>query len=401
MLGVVLLVGFVIVFVTGLLSYAAYNPDLGGGYNNDPTSDKGWLGFCLFEWPTRPIWLYRLNQGLHVTLGLVLVPVVLAKLWSVLPKLFVWPPVSSPAQAIERLSLGLLVGSTVFEIVTGVMNIQYDYAWGFSFYQAHFYGAWVFVAAMLVHVAVRARRIVDALRSRSLRTELRTGVAETEPEPVDEHGLVSPDPAPASISRRGALALVGSSSLALLVFSVGQSVGGPLREIALLAPRGGDGGDGPNGFQVNKTAAAAGIIAASAGAGWRLEVRGRRTISLSRADLFAMTQHDADLPIACVEGWSTGNQSWSGVRLRDLASLAGSDDAEELLVESMQRGGAFGSAVLARNQIRDSLSLLALRVNGADLSLDHGFPARVIIPAAPGVHNTKWVSRMTFAKDIP
>lgn len=401
MLGVVLLVGFVIVFVTGLLSYAVYNPDLGGGYNNDPTSDKGWLGFCLFEWPTRPIWLYRLNQGLHVTLGLVLVPVVLAKLWSVLPKLFVWPPVSSPAQAIERLSLGLLVGSTVFEIVTGVMNIQYDYAWGFSFYQAHFYGAWVFVAAMLVHVAVRARRIVDALRSRSLRTELRTGVAETEPEPVDEHGLVSPDPAPASISRRGALALVGSSSLALLVFSVGQSVGGPLREIALLAPRGGDGGDGPNGFQVNKTAAAAGIIAASAGAGWRLEVRGRHTISLSRADLFAMTQHDADLPIACVEGWSTGNQSWSGVRLRDLASLAGSDDAEELLVESMQRGGAFGSAVLARNQIRDSLSLLALRVNGADLSLDHGFPARVIIPAAPGVHNTKWVSRMTFAKDIP
>ena len=39
-------------------------------------------------------------------------------------------------------------------------------------------------------------------------------------------------------------------------------------------------------------------------------------------------------------------------------------------------------------------SLLALKVNGVDLSMDHGFPARVIVPALPGVHNTKWVSRI-------
>jgi DMSO/TMAO reductase YedYZ molybdopterin-dependent catalytic subunit len=44
----------------------------------------------------------------------------------------------------------------------------------------------------------------------------------------------------------------------------------------------------------------------------------------------------------------------------------------------------------------DPDSLLALRVNGADLSLDHGYPARVIVPAAPGVHNTKWVTSLTF-----
>ncbi|PZR79085.1 MAG: hypothetical protein DLM65_11490, partial [Candidatus Aeolococcus gillhamiae] len=35
-----------------------------------------------------------------------------------------------------------------------------------------------------------------------------------------------------------------------------------------------------------------------------------------------------------------------------------------------------------------------LRVNGADLSFDHGFPARVIVPALPGVHNTKWVNQI-------
>ena len=54
-------------------------------------------------------------------------------------------------------------------------------------------------------------------------------------------------------------------------------------------------------------------------------------------------------------------------------------------------------ATLSRDQIDDERSLLALRVNGADLSPDHGYPARVIVPALPGVHCTKWVSRLTFA----
>jgi DMSO/TMAO reductase YedYZ molybdopterin-dependent catalytic subunit len=52
--------------------------------------------------------------------------------------------------------------------------------------------------------------------------------------------------------------------------------------------------------------------------------------------------------------------------------------------------------MLRGNQIRDRRALLALRVNGAALSLDHGYPARVIVPANPGVNNTKWVHRLTF-----
>ena len=45
----------------------------------------------------------------------------------------------SPAQAVERLSVLAIVGGTLFQLVTGVMNIQYDYAFGFSFYTGHFY----------------------------------------------------------------------------------------------------------------------------------------------------------------------------------------------------------------------------------------------------------------------
>lgn len=80
-LGSILLVGMTIVIVTGLLSYAAYNPLLPG---NDATPAHGLLGFYLFDWPTVPSWLYRVTQGTHVALGITLVPIVLAKLWSVI-----------------------------------------------------------------------------------------------------------------------------------------------------------------------------------------------------------------------------------------------------------------------------------------------------------------------------
>ena len=178
--------------MTGLLSYAAYNPDLSP--LNDQTPGKGLLGFYLFSWPTHPVWLYRLNQGVHVTLGLVLVPILLAKLWSVLPKLFEWPPLRDPAHALERLSLFLLVGGAVFEFATGILNIQQWYVFPGSFYRLHFYGAWVFIAGFVVHVGLKAPRMVRALRSRSLRAELRTDTAHTVPEPPDEGHLVSPAP---------------------------------------------------------------------------------------------------------------------------------------------------------------------------------------------------------------
>jgi DMSO/TMAO reductase YedYZ molybdopterin-dependent catalytic subunit len=398
-LGLVLLGGVSVLFVTGLLSYAAYDPGLSPV--NDTTTGKGWLGFYLFSWPTHPEWLYRVNQGVHVTLGLVLVPILLAKLWSVLPRLFEWPPLRSPAHALERLSLFLLVGGGVLEFATGIMNIQQWYVFPGSFYTLHFYGAWVFTAALAAHAALKFPAVIRALRDRGLLRELRVGTARTEPESLDASYLVSPAPAAPTISRRGALAFAGAGSLVLLALSVGQSIGGPLRRTALLAPHGQADDGGPGGFQVNVTMAESGVRAGQTGASWRLALgctgpAAGNPVILTRAELLAMPQHTARLAINCVEGWSTGDQEWTGVRLRDLARLAGVHQPPSVLVESLQRGGAFSRVVLSAGQVSDPDSLLALRVNGTDLSPDHGYPARVIVPASPGVHNTKWVASMTF-----
>jgi DMSO/TMAO reductase YedYZ molybdopterin-dependent catalytic subunit len=195
------------------------------------------------------------------------------------------------------------------------------------------------------------------------------------------------------MSRRALLGTVAAGSMILLVQGAAQSIGGPLRELAFLLPRGRD-RPGPLGFPVNRTAVAVGITAPEVGSSWRLQLVGSRMVSLSREQLLAMPQHTYELPIACVEGWST-TQHWSGVRLRDLAALCAVEGSARVFTASLD-SGTYGHATLGHEQVADDRSLLALRVNGVDLDLDHGYPARVISPAVPGVHCTKWVTNMKF-----
>ena len=190
-----------------------------------------------------------------MNVGLAAVPLLLAKLWSVIPRLFAWPPVESPAQGIERLAIALLVSSAIFEFVTGIMNAQYWYAFGFNFVIAHYYGAVIFVASLVLHVAVKSPVIVRAYRTRGWLKPLRDDLAHTRPEPADEHGgLVAADPIRRRISRRGLFAFVGAGSALLVVANAGQSLGGPFRlaGVPRAARRRGD-------FPVNKTAARAGV----------------------------------------------------------------------------------------------------------------------------------------------
>jgi len=302
------------------------------------------------------------------------IPVVLAKLWSVIPRLFQWPPARTPAEAIERTAIALLVASTGFLLATGVANIQYWYVFGFDFVKAHYYAAVVFVAALAVHLVVKIPVALRAYRARDV---------------VDHLTATAPD-AP-TVSRRGLLAAVGGGAVALLVANAGESIGGPLRATAFLAPR------RSGGFPVNKTAAGAKVTADMVGAGYRLVVSGGGAVELelSRDELLALPQATHTLTLGCVEGWST-RQTWTGIPLAELARRAGVPEPSELRVESLQPAGILREATLTAGQVADSRSLLALRANGADLSMDHGYPARIIVPALPGVHNTKWVGRLTF-----
>jgi DMSO/TMAO reductase YedYZ molybdopterin-dependent catalytic subunit len=64
-------------------------------------------------------------------------------------------------------------------------------------------------------------------------------------------------------------------------------------------------------------------------------------------------------------------------------------------VQSAQESGIYSRSVLNHAHSQDADTLLALRVNGEELHIDHGYPVRLIAPNAPGVMQTKWVQKLS------
>ena len=373
--------------MTGFVDHWAWYPELQG---------NGTFGPVLFNFPASwPSWSYAVTQGTHVTLGLIVLPLVLAKLWSVMPKLFRRPIFTNLAGALERISLLALVASVLMEFATGILLTE-DYSSTFNFDVIHYYGAWVFGILFVLHACVKLPVVRRAYRERGVLKPLMEGVAQTKPEPPDGGGLAPVNPAAPTISRRGLLAMVGGASLTILAVQVGESIGGPFRKLALLAPRGRVFGTGPNDFPVTHTAESSEITSAMTGDDWRLNLAGARTVSFSRQQLLAMTQSTRTLTITCTDGWST-TQHWTGVQLGELARLVGAPDGAILRAISIQTTGPLNvEARFPSSVYTDHRALLALQVNGADISLDHGYPARVIVPNVPGTLNIKWVGKLRF-----
>jgi hypothetical protein len=341
-------IAFLVCFLTGLLSHAIQHP-------------PSW-----FWWPAAPADLYRITQGLHVISGVAAVPLLFAKLWSVYPKLFARPLVRDLPHALERLSILVLSGAAFFELATGIFNVAQNYLWGFYFPAAHYAVAWIAAGSVLLHVAVKL--------------------------PVIRRGLATPTETPAeqrpgTLSRRGFLRGTWLAAGLAVVATAGGTV--PLlRNVSVLSWRS---DRGPQGVPVNRTAAAARVTREPA---WRLEIVTRHGITrLSLDQLATLPQRTAELPIACVEGWSQ-SAVWTGVPIADLIASVGGDRGATVTVESLERKGAYRTSTLPGTHTANPDTLLALRLNGEPLDLDHGYPCRIIAPSRPGVLQTKWVHRL-------
>ncbi|GAB0108385.1 molybdopterin-dependent oxidoreductase [Nocardia sp. JMUB6875] len=350
--GIALGVGIAILFVTGLISHFIQHP-------------PDW-----FWWPAHPVWLYRVTQGTHVTVGVMMIPLLLVKLWSVYPRFFLKPSVRRALpELLERASVAVLIGAVLFQIVTGLFNTAQFYPWKFFFTTTHHAMAYVAFGAVVVHLAVKLPVVRQALSR-----------------PVSEEPELEGQ-ARAGVSRRALLVAAGLGTVVAGLAVAGQSV--PfLRWVSLLAPRS---GEGPQGVPINRTAAAAAVTETARSPQYALAVKvGGRERGFSRADLEALPQYESILPIACVEGWSaTGH--WSGVRLRDLLAQVGEYGGGDVRFVSLETTGIYGSSVLPHDFVVDASTLIALRLNGEELALDHGYPCRLIAPNRPGVLQTKWL----------
>ena len=360
-LGLALGLAFGTCFLTGLWSHLAQHP-------------PSW-----FTYPARPAGLYRITQGVHVASGTAAIPLLLAKLWVVHPHLFAWPPARSLLHGVERLALVPLVGGGLFLVVSGTLNLAHWYPWSFFFPCAHFWAAWLTIGALVVHVGAKAAATRDAVR--------RT--------PRGAPGVVRTTAG----DRRAFLGGVAATSLGLVVATAGGTLPA-LDRVSVLAQR--RRGVGPQGVPVNKSAASARVVDAARDPGYRLTVEGAvgRRLTLGLDDLRALPPREAELPIACVEGWSASAR-WRGVPVRDLLALAGAAPGAEATVESLQPSGLYRAADLNADHAADPDTLLALELDGEPLDIDHGFPVRLIGPNRPGVMQTKWVSRVVVREERP
>ena len=347
LLGAALGLAFTVCALTGLFSHL---------HQHEPA----WL-----DLPARPAGLYRVTQGVHVVTGFATVPLLLAKLAVVHHHLLAWPPVRSVAHAVERAFLLPLVGGSVFLLVSGVANVARWYPWGFFFPAAHFAAAGLTMGSLVVHIGAKWA---------TTRASLARGASHLDGD------------------RRSLLGGAAATSALLAVGVAGATVPA-LSPLAFLGQR--RPGTGPQGVPVNKTAESAGVVTAATDPGWRLTVTGdvARPLSLSLDDLRERASTEAELPIACVEGWSASVR-WRGVALRDLLREAGATAGSEVTVVSLQEGGRYRTSHLNAGQVADRQTLVAVELDGEPLHLDHGFPARLMAPGRPGVEQTKWLARV-------
>jgi DMSO/TMAO reductase YedYZ molybdopterin-dependent catalytic subunit len=132
---------------------------------------------------------------------------------------------------------------------------------------------------------------------------------------------------------------------------------------------------------------------------WRLRVSGMvdRPLDWSFDDLVARELREQWTTLCCVSnevgGRLIGNARWRGVPLRDVLDLAGVQVGATQIVGRSVDGWTAGFPTAAAYDGRDAM--IAVAMNGEPLPVEHGFPARLVVPGLYGyVSATKWLAEI-------
>jgi DMSO/TMAO reductase YedYZ molybdopterin-dependent catalytic subunit len=133
--------------------------------------------------------------------------------------------------------------------------------------------------------------------------------------------------------------------------------------------------------------------------GWELRIHGMvdRELRISFDELLGRGLREYDITLTCVSnvvgGELVGNARWLGVRLDELLAEAGVQaDADQVVGRSVD-GYTCGFPVDAATDGRNAI--VAVAMNGEPLPLEHGFPARLVVPGLYGyISATKWLTEI-------
>ena len=128
---------------------------------------------------------------------------------------------------------------------------------------------------------------------------------------------------------------------------------------------------------------------------WALKVGGlvKRPMVLTLAQLQTMPRTDMRVQHHCVEGWSAV-ALWQGVRLSEIAKLAGIDRRVQFVEFRSFDSGYWSSWDLG--SALHPQTLLAYGFNGRPLYAPHGAPLRVYSAVKLGYKNVKYLTEVNF-----
>lgn len=131
-------------------------------------------------------------------------------------------------------------------------------------------------------------------------------------------------------------------------------------------------------------------------ADWKLRIHGMvdREVTYTFDDLQRFEAVEKAVTLMCVSnpvgGDLISNAVWTGYRMRDVLAEAGIQSDADMVLSTSVDGFTIGTPVEALTDDRDSL--LAVGMNGVPLPVEHGYPARLVVPGLYGfVSATKWV----------
>ncbi len=130
---------------------------------------------------------------------------------------------------------------------------------------------------------------------------------------------------------------------------------------------------------------------------WKISVKGMvdNPLEITYADLLALPQVERVVTLCCVSndvgGSYVGNAVWRGVLLKDILDTAGVKSSAQQVYSTSADGWTSGFPVELAMDGRDAM--IAVGMNGATLPLEHGYPARLVVPGLYGyVSATKWLT---------
>jgi DMSO/TMAO reductase YedYZ molybdopterin-dependent catalytic subunit len=131
---------------------------------------------------------------------------------------------------------------------------------------------------------------------------------------------------------------------------------------------------------------------------WTLTVRGLvdKELRLSYEELSALPRVRVLSDIHCVTGWTRLDNLWEGVSTRTIGDMAGvREEARHVLVHS---AGGYTTNLTAEDFFQEDV-LFALKHDGRELTPEHGYPVRLVVPRLYFWKSAKWVTMVEFTEE--